>query len=79
MKELPLHDEYEAAVIAGKMAPVFDTEMISSSEPRSRAGLEEALRLEAYSWPRLIFPPLKKSGHIILDGCTAEGESSPWT
>ena len=34
-----------------------------------------ALRHEAYSWPRLVFPPLKRSGHIILDGCTAEGEN----
>ncbi|CAL1694264.1 unnamed protein product [Somion occarium] len=33
-----------------------------------------ALRAEAYSWPRLVFPPLKKSGHIIMDGCTHEVE-----
>ncbi|KAI0756542.1 mitochondrial small ribosomal subunit Rsm22-domain-containing protein [Daedaleopsis nitida] len=32
------------------------------------------LRQEAYSWPRLVFPPLKRSGHMILDGCTAEGQ-----
>ncbi|CCM03775.1 uncharacterized protein FIBRA_05922 [Fibroporia radiculosa] len=36
--------------------------------------VEDALRLEAYSWPRLVFPPLKRSGHIILDGCTREGK-----
>ncbi|KAI0692972.1 mitochondrial small ribosomal subunit Rsm22-domain-containing protein [Cytidiella melzeri] len=36
--------------------------------------MDEALRSEAYHWPRLVFPPLKKSGHIILDGCTAEGK-----
>lgn len=34
--------------------------------------VEAALRLEAYSWPRLVFPPLKRSGHVILDGCTTE-------
>lgn len=45
----------------------------SQSGPKSAAELEEALRLEAFSWPRLVFPPLKKSGHIILDSCTAEG------
>lgn len=38
-------------------------------------GTTAPLRREAYSWPRLVFPPLKRSGHIILDGCTAEGES----
>ncbi|TFK94959.1 Rsm22-domain-containing protein [Polyporus arcularius HHB13444] len=36
--------------------------------------LTAALRQEAYSWPRLVFPPLKRSGHIILDSCTAEGQ-----
>lgn len=36
--------------------------------------VEAALRLEAYSWPRLVFPPLKRSGHVILDGCTTEGK-----
>ncbi|KAI0800808.1 mitochondrial small ribosomal subunit Rsm22-domain-containing protein [Fomes fomentarius] len=37
-------------------------------------GTTAALRREAYSWPRLVFSPLKRSGHIILDGCTAEGQ-----
>lgn len=35
--------------------------------------IEEALRLEAYAWPRLVFPPLKRSGHVIIDCCTPEG------
>lgn len=35
--------------------------------------VEAALRNEAFYWPRLVFPPLKKSGHIILDACTPEG------
>lgn len=38
--------------------------------------VQEALRSEAYHWPRLVFPPLKRSGHIILDSCTVEGEYS---
>ncbi|KAI6136262.1 mitochondrial small ribosomal subunit Rsm22-domain-containing protein [Pisolithus sp. B1] len=40
----------------------------------SMTDLEKALRREAYRWPRLVFPPLKKSGHIIIDACTAEGK-----
>ena len=39
----------------------------------SPSNLEEALRSEAYGWPRLVFPPLKKSGHIIIDACTRQG------
>ena len=45
----------------------------------SPAELEEQLRQEAYRWPRLVFSPLKKSGHIILDSCTAEGISTART
>lgn len=41
----------------------------------SPSEIQAQLRLEAYQWPRLIFPPLKKSGHTILDACTAEGVS----
>ncbi|KAG1754790.1 mitochondrial small ribosomal subunit Rsm22-domain-containing protein [Suillus paluster] len=36
--------------------------------------VEAALRHEAFHWPRLVFPPLKKSGHIIIDACTSEGK-----
>lgn len=36
--------------------------------------VEVALRNEAFHWPRLVFPPLKKSRHIIIDACTAEGK-----
>ncbi|KZS91904.1 hypothetical protein SISNIDRAFT_456089, partial [Sistotremastrum niveocremeum HHB9708] len=41
--------------------------------------LDEALRVESYQWPRLIVPPLKRSGHIILDACTPEGAISRLT
>lgn len=43
------------------------------AEPESPSNLKEVLRSEAYGWPRLVFPPLKKSGHIIIDACTREG------
>jgi ribosomal protein RSM22 (predicted rRNA methylase) len=77
VKELQLHHEYEVTpAAAGVPAPatVKTVGIEEPLEPRSPTDLEAALRLEAYSWPRLVFPPLKKSGHIILDGCTAEGE-----
>jgi ribosomal protein RSM22 (predicted rRNA methylase) len=45
----------------------------SVDEDQTENEIHEAIRLEAYDWPRLVFPPLKRSGHIILDGCTAEG------
>lgn len=39
--------------------------------------LSTVLRREAYHWPKLIVPPLKRAGHIILDSCTPEGTSPP--
>ncbi|PIL31515.1 hypothetical protein GSI_06217 [Ganoderma sinense ZZ0214-1] len=55
-----------------------DGEQASSHEPKLSEAAEDdyglisaeitsALRQEAYSWPRLVFPPIKRSGHIILD------------
>ena len=41
--------------------------------PESLADIEDSLRKHAYHWPRLVFPPLKRSGHIILDSCTPSG------
>ncbi|KAI1794008.1 Rsm22-domain-containing protein [Ganoderma leucocontextum] len=38
------------------------------------AEVTAALRQEAYSWPRLVFPPIKRSGHIILDVCHPQGQ-----
>jgi len=67
---------------ADQSIPLPDTSMEMLSMPPaiqyegcnlSPAELEEHLRQEAYRWPRLVFSPLKKSGHIILDSCTAEG------
>jgi ribosomal protein RSM22 (predicted rRNA methylase) len=43
----------------------------SADEPKD--GVLESLRQEAFRWPRLVFPPLKRSGHIILDVCAPEG------
>lgn len=41
--------------------------------------LEEQMRSDSYRWPRLVFPPLKRSGHVIMDSCTYEGLSTVHT
>ncbi|KAL0951798.1 hypothetical protein HGRIS_008465 [Hohenbuehelia grisea] len=75
-KELSLHDGEEDSALNENMALDMEEPVggIDGIEPSSRKDLEAALRQEAYDWPRLVFPPLKKSGHIILDGCTSEGK-----
>ncbi|GAW06584.1 Rsm22-domain-containing protein [Lentinula edodes] len=70
MKELRLHDENNV----GEMPPDAPHAVELSNPLRVPLDyeLQTELRKEAYSWPRLVFPPLKKSGHIILDACTPE-------
>ncbi|KAG6846058.1 hypothetical protein H0H87_006422 [Tephrocybe sp. NHM501043] len=75
IKELKLHSERVAsAEYATEDTPVVATDKLVTETELSPVELEEALRLESYSWPRLVFTPMKKSGHIILDSCTPEGK-----
>ena len=82
VRELELHGNHHETRPLGmeSLSPIasktIDPEN-SAPPPQSPEDIEQALRLEAYSWPRLVFPPLKRSGHIILDCCTAEGEMVP--
>ncbi|KAF8755993.1 Mitochondrial small ribosomal subunit Rsm22 [Rhizoctonia solani] len=45
-------------------------EPIESVEQNSE---EEVLRGAIGTWPRIIYPPMKRSGHVIMDTCTNEG------
>jgi ribosomal protein RSM22 (predicted rRNA methylase) len=75
MRELQVHSEDASDVDSHQEAEAITVTTPSLPEAGSAMGdVNEAIRLEAYQWPRLVFPPLKKSGHIILDGCTAEGK-----
>lgn len=37
--------------------------------------VETGLREEAYHWPRLVYPPIKRSGHVLMDTCHPSGMS----
>ena len=88
MTELSIDDGHHTSVrvqtvdISAAAEPTSSVRVVQSSgegavDELAGEELQEALRVEAYSWPRLVFPPLKKAGHIILDGCTAEGNRVP--
>lgn len=34
--------------------------------------MEQALKAESYQWPRLVAPPLKRSGFVVMDVCMPE-------
>ncbi|KAI8087978.1 mitochondrial small ribosomal subunit Rsm22-domain-containing protein [Gilbertella persicaria] len=40
----------------------------------SRPSLTNTIQEQAYQWPRLIQPPLKKNGHVVMDVCSTQGE-----
>ncbi|KAG7099840.1 hypothetical protein E1B28_001648 [Marasmius oreades] len=74
-KELALHSEHDPVIKEESQKQHLATGI--PSEPLDFQPLKEldaAFRQESYYWPRLVFPPLKRSGHIILDSCTAEGK-----
>ncbi|EJD03728.1 Rsm22-domain-containing protein [Fomitiporia mediterranea MF3/22] len=53
---------------------IGETSDTSGQNIATDAESASSIRLEAYDWPRMVFPPLKRSGHVIIDGCTAEGK-----
>lgn len=72
IKELFLHDgPAEPLPVDSEDHMEYEPSMVPVMQHKDE--LEATLRQEAFGWPRLIFPPLKRSGHVILDGCTAEG------
>jgi ribosomal protein RSM22 (predicted rRNA methylase) len=78
IRELEVHvegEEMESAVmtLAGSSAEESRSKTETITPESEGDDLSEALRLESYAWPRLIFPPLKRSGHIILDVCAPSG------
>lgn len=69
-KELVLDADHIDTAHEAKATEHIPTDIVPAEDTEK---VEAALRNEAFHWPRLVFPPLKKSGHIIIDACTAEG------
>ena len=56
--------------------PKTSTEPPEPANAQKRSQTEDDLRKEAYHWPRLVYPPLKRSGHVVMDTCHPSGEYS---
>ncbi|KAI8996926.1 mitochondrial small ribosomal subunit Rsm22-domain-containing protein [Pilobolus umbonatus] len=39
----------------------------------SRPLMDDTMETQAYQWPRLIQPPLKRNGHVVMDVCSTNG------
>lgn len=52
--------------------PVMPKEDITPEE-------QGAMAEEAYAWPRLVAPPIKRKGHVVMDACTWQGDIKRFT
>ena len=66
---------------AGSLAPTQPANASVTSEEttepctHSPAEIDSLLKAESFHWPRIVFPPLKKSGHVVMDVCAPSGTS----
>jgi ribosomal protein RSM22 (predicted rRNA methylase) len=51
--------------------PIAGAEEVGKTEEE----VDGELRTEAYTWPRVVAPPMKRAGHVILDTCFPDGTS----
>ncbi|PIA18546.1 Rsm22-domain-containing protein, partial [Coemansia reversa NRRL 1564] len=47
--------------------------------PRPEKTSVEQLSKEAYNWSRIMLPPIKRKGHVVLDVCSNDGPIERWT
>ncbi|TFK56512.1 Rsm22-domain-containing protein [Heliocybe sulcata] len=71
LKELKLAEEHHEPVTDHADVHVAGVTALAEAEG-THEELQAQLRAEAYNWPRLVFPPLKRSGHVILDVCAPD-------
>ncbi|KAI0308079.1 mitochondrial small ribosomal subunit Rsm22-domain-containing protein [Multifurca ochricompacta] len=70
--ELELDDTNPLTQLEPAVAPI-PSEKSSKPYAHSPAEIGNLLKAEAFHWPRLVFPPLKKSGHVVMDVCAPSG------
>lgn len=60
--------------------PVFDRMPVTASPAviEDETAATEEMRQEAFSWPRIVAPPMKRSGHVVFDVCAPSGQISLW-
>ena len=49
----------------------------TQGDAQTEEEVDGELRMEAYTWPRVVAPPMKRAGHVILDTCFPDGTSFP--
>ncbi|KAJ1650317.1 37S ribosomal protein S22 [Dispira simplex] len=63
--------KYTYLIIRRGPRPVVTPSTTTTSVTSQALG--KRLQSESYSWSRMVFPAMKRSGHVIVDMCTPEG------
>lgn len=74
IQEVEGHEAVMEVVHLHEMEPGMEKYFEGVLPPVNSDGLEESLRKEAYSWPRMVAPPMKRKGHVTMDTCCPDGE-----
>ncbi|KAI0323089.1 mitochondrial small ribosomal subunit Rsm22-domain-containing protein [Amylostereum chailletii] len=74
MVELELHEDAVQTSARPETSSGDPVPLPDAAEYKLTDEMLASLRQEAFHWPRLVFPPMKRSGHIILDVCAPEGQ-----
>lgn len=69
------------ATRAADPPPSVPVEVERCAATLEAAGIDEhrVMQVDAYAWPRLVRPPLKKGGHVTMDACCASGDVRRFT
>jgi hypothetical protein len=70
--ELELDDGDPETPPEPAVAGTFPEKTLELHDPNP-VEIDSLLEAEAFHWPRLVFPPLKKSGHVVMDVCAPSG------
>lgn len=74
IQEVEGHEAVMEVVRLHEMGPDMENYLEVASPSVNSDKLEENLRKEAYSWPRMVAPPMKRKGHVTMDTCCPDGE-----
>lgn len=74
IQEVEGHEAVMEVVHLHEMEPGMDKYFEGALPSVNSDELEESLRKEAYSWPRMVAPPMKRKGHVTMDTCCPDGE-----
>lgn len=73
------YEDPDAAPVVGAFAHEFDPTAPAVPDVEEVYGRGNAGTPHSLSLPRAILPPLKRTGHVILDLCTPSGTLERWT